>query len=658
MQENAGFNLNCTANDVQIARATNIQILDDGCAYPGDTVTFSADFEVVLTATARHDLGIYFAVDGDPNHNGAVSGTCQANVLKYAPSPWVDLDGINDGGFCQISHQRCSSNKDCGTNGGSCNFTQDLCGDINQNSNPLFPNITTTALCIDSNNDGKLNFPYCTSWRQPGSNTLCISPSDAFPGSPAKCRCDLGFQVDIPVPPATISARKYPQPSSVNEPGGSVTYTVEITNNSPFASVTISSLVDDRFGSLTQVQGLISATDCMVPFNLAHGQTTSCSFIATVTGNGASIHHNNVTIAGSDENHNPVTTVAGADLPINDIQPSIVVTKTANKNEVLEPGELVTFTIAVNNLSTSSDPVILETLSDSVHGDLDGKGTCDVPQTLTPGGSYSCEFSVMVQGNAGGVETNLVTAIAKDDEGNSTQSQDSETVNINDVPSKVGFDKAASPAVLNEPGGSVTYTFTVTNESPADTVTITALNDATLGGNLHGQGNCALPQSLLPGESYSCMLTTSVSGNAGSTSINTAQVSVVDDDGHQEQLADSASVNFVDVPPSATLKKEATEAKVTYKVTVKNTSSAENLVIATLHDSQFGDITQVQGAVLVTTCTIPTTIAIMGQAGDTYVCSFTAQVTSSPHTNTVVGTIRDDENGTVQEADSATVSFE
>ena len=41
MQDVAGFDLKCTANDVQLAEATNISILDDGCAYPGDDVRLS-----------------------------------------------------------------------------------------------------------------------------------------------------------------------------------------------------------------------------------------------------------------------------------------------------------------------------------------------------------------------------------------------------------------------------------------------------------------------------------------------------------------------------------------------------------------------------------------------------------------------------------------
>jgi len=77
MQDIAGTALNCTADDVQIAGVAKnpdgsdqLVILDDGCAYPGDTVTFTATFNVVVTGKERHHVGIYFVTDGDLNHDG------------------------------------------------------------------------------------------------------------------------------------------------------------------------------------------------------------------------------------------------------------------------------------------------------------------------------------------------------------------------------------------------------------------------------------------------------------------------------------------------------------------------------------------------------------------------------------------------------------
>jgi hypothetical protein len=196
MQEVAGFNLNCTANDVRLASATNITIhdADEGCAFLGDTVTFTADFEVELTAQARHDIGIYFSKDGDPNGDAAKTGLCTISTIPYEDDPpWLDLDGTNDDPSGVI---------------------QDLCGDIDGSHNPLFPTLTLTVECIDDDGDGFLDLPYCTSWRQPGANDLCTTPLDAFPGAPSKCRCDENFNVEILVPNKQIEAIKELIPST------------------------------------------------------------------------------------------------------------------------------------------------------------------------------------------------------------------------------------------------------------------------------------------------------------------------------------------------------------------------------------------------------------------------------------------------------------
>src|SRR5678816_4020321 len=77
MEDVAGFSLNCNANDIQIASVTNVVVLDDGCTAPGDTVTFNATVELLLTANARFDVGIYLAADG----GDALNGSCFIDTL-------------------------------------------------------------------------------------------------------------------------------------------------------------------------------------------------------------------------------------------------------------------------------------------------------------------------------------------------------------------------------------------------------------------------------------------------------------------------------------------------------------------------------------------------------------------------------------------------
>src|SRR6185312_5227768 len=75
---------------------------------------------------------------------------------------------------------------------------------------------------------------------------------------------------------------------------------------------------------------------------------------------------------------------------------------------VAAPGGPVTFAVHVTN--SGDEQANLTALTDSFHGDLDGSGTCTLPQVLAPAASYDCSFSVNVSGNAGDVVTENVTA--------------------------------------------------------------------------------------------------------------------------------------------------------------------------------------------------------------------------------------------------------
>jgi hypothetical protein len=93
---------------------------------------------------------------------------------------------------------------------------------------------------------------------------------------------------------------------------------------------------------------------------------------------------------------------------------------------------------------------------------------------------------------------------------------------------------------------------------------------------------------------------------------------------------------------------------VTFDVVVTNDSDAESLSLDVLSDDQFGNITHVAGDILSTDCAVPQTITV----GGSYICSFTAAISTSPHTDTVTGTVTDDDTNQIQPSDSATVTFD
>jgi len=684
--------LNCNANDIQVAGVADkdgmpgvpdIEILDPdgGCAFPGDTVTFIATFDVITTAKRRHDVGIYWAVDGDPNMDGALTGQCAITVMPFTPDqPWLDLDG-----------------KDDDPNG----LIQDTCGDIDKpGHNPLNPTITLTTKCIDPDGDGLLNLPNCTSWRQFGANELCTSPLDAFPGSPSKCRCDIGFTLPIEVPVTQLDVLKtvtplcdpagdVDGPGCLVEPGGDATFTVTITNPSPFADVQLDSILDDELSDgmiVTDISSTCDDPDLL----LGPGEFTTCTFIRAISGNYLDSITDTVNVSGTDSEGRTVTGSDPATVDILNDPSSISIMKTAacsdalnctgNPTEILEPGGDVTYTYKVTNTS-DVDTVFIDSLTDDQLLDLDGQGDCDVTPAveLAAGGMYSCSVTVALTGNAGDTIPNEGTASGVDDDGISVGPvMDTALITVVDVPSMITLLKTVTPlcddmgsvdgpGCVNEPRGNVTYTYKVTNTSTVDTVTIDSLTDDVLM-DLQGQGDCDVvtpPVVLAPGGMYSCSVTVPVEGNVGDMIDNTGTASGVDDDNVPVSAMDVAAVNFNNVDPAAAVTKIVTKAVVSYRVTIDNLSvDTDPLTLISLTDTPYGDLLDSNNPnISNNTCDELDTV-IPASNGDSVSCSFDAVIDSpdgtATVTDTVTGQLEDDETTPVSPdpSDDATVTIE
>ncbi|MGH3080721.1 MAG: DUF11 domain-containing protein, partial [Gaiellaceae bacterium] len=283
----------------------------------------------------------------------------------------------------------------------------------------------------------------------------------------------------------------------------------------------------------------------------------TCSFSTNVSGNVGDEHHNIATVIGHDEDNRPVTDDDFADVAFTDVAPSIEVTKTANPETLPEPGGPVEFTVQVKNSSVSSDPVTITSLVDDPDGagpaeaiDLDGKGSCDVPQLIQPGDTYTCKFTRTISGNAGDMKTDVVTASGHDDDGHEVSDDDDATVTLTDVSSSIAVEKTASPTSMPAPGGPVTFVIVVKNTSEVDAVTIDKLDDNVFG-DLAGKGTCdALIGKVLQPKDHaaggpdeaSCSFTAQVTGPGGSTHTDVVTVTGHDDDGQTLTARDDATV--------------------------------------------------------------------------------------------------------------------
>ena len=180
-------------------------------------------------------------------------------------------------------------------------------------------------------------------------------------------------------------------------------------------------------------------------------------------------------------------------MTIGNLPSSIQVTKTATPTSLQEPGGNATFAVAVKNTS-AVDSVTITTLTDDIYGNLDGKGTCDVPQTLAPGATYECSFTGAVSGSAGSTHKDVVTASGTDDDGGELSGSDDATVTITAGPPPPPPPPPVPPVVQATPqidlsitktdrpdpvfvGARLTYTLTVRNLGP-DTATDVRVADA------------------------------------------------------------------------------------------------------------------------------------------------------------------------------------
>ncbi len=227
--------------------------------------------------------------------------------------------------------------------------------------------------------------------------------------------------------PPTVALTKQDQPdgnATVDEPGGDVRYTITMTNTS-LEPVTITHLTDTTtyenpaqetaYNLLTPALP-ISEVQCSAKLSEAIDphETVACTFVVALAGN-AQIVSDRVDVLVTDDDAQIGGDVAEAQVPILDVRPEISVAKTADP-VVVSPGDEVTYTLVITNLSTV-EPVTLLTIVDDRFGDVlpecDQFGTA---RTLASGASTTCEFERVLDEPPDSTHTNVVTVSAADDE--------------------------------------------------------------------------------------------------------------------------------------------------------------------------------------------------------------------------------------------------
>ena len=465
----------------------------------------------------------------------------------------------------------------------------------------------------------------------------------------------------------TITVTKTAGVASVPEPGAPVTYTVAVHNTSA-EPVTLTALSDVVGAAPAFNVAGVTGTTCTLPQTIAIGATYACAFTVTVSGNAGATVADTVTATVHDDEQNTATGQSSASVSVTDVQPTIVVAKSASVASVPEPGAPVIYTVTVGN--TSPEPVTLTALSDVVGAapafavtSVAGT-TCDLPHTIAVGASYSCAFTIGVNGNAGATVTDTVTATASDDDDNTTTGQASASVGVTDVAPSIAVTKTAGVGSVPEPGALVTYTVGISNLTDEPVTLATIADVVGAGAPVTSPGTCAalIGTSVAPHASVACSFSSLVSGDAGDAVSDTVTVTAHDDEDNTATGHATATVSVTDVDPTITVTKAAVPTNVpepggpvAYTVTVTN-ASPESVTLTDLSDvvgaAPAIDVTDVDG----TTCDLPHEIA----AGGHYTCAFTVAVAGNAGdtvSDTVTATAVDNEDNETTGEGTANVSI-
>ena len=252
-------------------------------------------------------------------------------------------------------------------------------------------------------------------------------------------RKDSAIEVDKRVK-ATDSGADFADSATRPEKGGQFTFEVTVTN--PLSNVddmTITSVIDSVYGDITkggEDNSEIDSTDCdaLLGKVLQPGDSASCQFTATFTGNTGASETDTVTVKANDESGRERTDTDTATVSLTDVPSKLTVVKTADPTTVQEGARSIGFTITITNVAqftvdgsvvNAVDDITVFSLQDDKLGDLDAAGdvTCMVggvtkawPMTITPGQSIVCTVTRSVTGTPSSPHVNTATATGFDDD--------------------------------------------------------------------------------------------------------------------------------------------------------------------------------------------------------------------------------------------------
>jgi gliding motility-associated-like protein/uncharacterized repeat protein (TIGR01451 family) len=299
----------------------------------------------------------------------------------------------------------------------------------------------------DDLNAGSLSNTVTASGKDPNNNTITVSDTETISGNQTP----------------RLAVDKNASPKSYSTAGDIITYTIDVENT---GNVTISDIA---------VTDPLTALNTTIPsLNPGDKQTYTQTYTITQDDLNEGSLSNTATASGTDPSNNTITatdteTISGSQTP------GLSVTKTASPKSYSSAGDIITYTIEVENTGnvTISSIAVVDTLTG-----LNTTVTSLAPQAKQ---SYSQTYTIkQTDMNAGSV-SNTATASGIDPADNTVTASDTETISGIQTP-RLSLTTTASPVNFDSAGVVITFSIIVENTGNV-TISSVEINDALTGLN-------------------------------------------------------------------------------------------------------------------------------------------------------------------------------
>ena len=365
----------------------------------------------------------------------------------------------------------------------------------------------------------------------------------------------------VSLAPLTAVLAMSTDPQAVDEPGGEVVFTVSVTNTAGRA-VEVVELTDDVFGDLLDsANPNVAANTCPRDDLVLEAQESfSCTFQALVSGRGGDPDYSTATSLRVTDSHGFETTIAAsAAVAFNDVDPIVALDVAPSLTTLPEPGGEVSVDVTITN--KSQERVTLTSLVDEVFGDLLDPNNTLVAANTCPalsrnhaaGTAITCSFTADVVADASLVSSRHSTrVVVTDRQSNRATASKAFSIGFEDVPPAVSGSVTPSAIVVAAPGGPVTFTVLVANQS-VEPVDLALLFDTAFGNllapsnaNLLANGCASLAGNRVAvGEVLTCTFQASLVGNLGDPAhSSTLVVRAFDNESNPATATSTARVGF------------------------------------------------------------------------------------------------------------------